>query len=153
VKQMSRQGLEYLTDWEGGMHLDAYDDGFGYMTIGVGHLIQPQEEHLLQGITHEVGLALLAEDVTDAEDCINRCVQVPLNQHQFDALCCWTFNIGVTAARQSTLIRLLNEGDYEAPERELPKWRKSRGKVVAGLENRRSDTVELWRDGDYQRDY
>jgi len=151
--KMSHQGLTYLAEWEG-LSLEPYDDGFGYLTIGVGHLVQPHEANeLSEPITPARAYELLSDDVRDAEDAINRFVEVPLEQHQFDALCCWTFNIGITAMRQSTLVRELNTGDYEAPVRELPRWNKVRGQTVRGLVNRRRDTVELWSEGDYQRDH
>lgn len=157
TQRMSAPGIRYLATWECGgevIPLTAYDDGYGFMTIGVGHRIQPDEPELLTGpITEAHALGLLADDVKDAEDFVNRYVTVPLQQHQFDALCCWVFNIGITAARKSTLVRELNQGDYDAPVRELPRWCRSAGQVSAGLQNRRADTVELWRDADYRRDH
>jgi lysozyme len=53
-----------------------------------------------------------ADDIQWAEDAVNRYVTVPLEQHQFDALVSFVFNIGETQFRRSTLLKTLNTGDY-----------------------------------------
>ena len=72
-----------------------------------------------------------------------RCVTVPLNQHQFDALSSWTFNIGVGAACGSTLVKLLNQGQYAQACNQLPKWNRAGGREVRGLTNRRMAERDL----------
>jgi len=64
-------------------------------------------------------------------------VHVPLNQKQFDALVDIFYNCGVSAMTGSTLVRLLNEGDYQGAADEFPKWDKSGGQVMKGLQRRR----------------
>ena len=151
---MTQEGLKILTLLEGGMKLTAYDDGtgaavefedqlmVGYATIGVGHLIMDHEKHLLlREITEAEGLALLAEDVKDAEDCVNRYVSGPhseLNLNEFDALTSFCFNVGRTAFRQSTLVRLLNGGaSREEIPKQMARWTYSKGEELEGLQRRR----------------
>ena len=72
-----------------------------------------------------------------------KCVKVPLNQNQFDALSSWTFNVGVGAACGSTLVKLLNQGQYTNACNQLPKWNKAGGREVRGLTNRRMAERDL----------
>ena len=64
-------------------------------------------------------------------------VTVELNQSQFDALVAWTFNLGVGNLRQSTMLRKLNEGDYQSVPSEMNRWNKAGGKTLDGLIRRR----------------
>ena len=47
----------------------------------------------------------------------------------------------------STLLKKLNAGDYDAVPKELARWNKDNGKVVAGLTNRRAAEAGLWATG------
>ena len=71
------------------------------------------------------------------------CVKVPLNQNQFDALAAWTFNVGVGAACRSTLVKLLNQGQYTRACDELLRWNRAGGREVRGLTNRRKAERDL----------
>ena len=71
-------------------------------------------------------------------------VRVPLTDAQHGALVSLVFNIGSGNFRRSTLLRLLNEGDYEGAADEFPKWRKAGGKVLKGLERRRKAEREMF---------
>jgi lysozyme len=84
---------------------------------------------------------LLRMDLAYVEPWITRMVTVPLSQNQFDALVSFAFNVGVTALRYSTLLRLLNQGLYDEAASQFLRWDKARvdGKLVpvAGLAKRR----------------
>ena len=58
-------------------------------------------------------------------------------QNQFDALVCWTFNVGGNALASSTLLKVLNNGVYEEVPHQLKRWNKAGGKVLEGLIRRR----------------
>ena len=72
-----------------------------------------------------------------------KCVTVPLNQNQFDALSSWTFNVGVGAACGSTLVKLLNQGQYAQACQQLMRWNRAGGREVRGLTNRRTAERDL----------
>ncbi|TVM03483.1 MAG: hypothetical protein CV087_05025 [Candidatus Brocadia sp. WS118] len=57
---------------------------------------------------------------------INQSVTVPLNQNQKDALLRFVSDIGGERFRKSMLLRLLNQGSYDAVPAELKKWTKAR---------------------------
>ena len=144
----SDKGLDFITEHEG-LRLEVYNDVAGYPTIGVGHLIRDDDPDFSGGITREQAIELLRDDARDAEDAVNRHVEVDLNQHQFDALVSFVFNVGGGAFRKSTLVRLLNQGQYDAVPDQLRRWNKAGGRVVQGLVNRREAECRLWQDGAY----
>ena len=79
-----------------------------------------------------------------ATNAINHNVKVPLSQNQFDALVSFVFNIGQSAFIESTLLRVLNEGDYKAVPQQLRRWIYDNGSVVQGLINRRQKEIDFW---------
>jgi lysozyme len=66
-----------------------------------------------------------------------QCIKVRITQGYYDALASWAYNVGTGAACGSTLVRLLNQGQYRAACQQLPRWNRAGGKVVRGLTNRR----------------
>ena len=144
----SEKGLEFITKHEGEV-LSVYDDVAGFPTIGVGHLIRDDDPDFSGGITHAQAIELLRKDAEQAEDSVSNRVTVDLTQTQYDALVSFVFNIGGGAFRNSTLVRLLNEGRYNDVPEQLRRWNKAGGKVVQGLINRREAECQLWKDGVY----
>ena len=70
---------------------------------------------------------------------ISQCIKVPLGERQWAAVLSWTYNVGVAAACNSTLVRKINDGRPPAawcPE--LDRWVYAGGKRVQGLANRRA---------------
>ena len=139
----SEAGLEFLKTWEG-CELQIYPDQAGYATIGIGHLIR-DGENFSGGLTEHEALELLARDVRVREDAVNRYVDVPLSQRQFDVLVEFTFNIGVGAFEASSLVRMLNDGDYDCVPGQLLRWKYTGGRVSQGLINRRKAGGKVWR--------
>src|SRR5689334_1242726 len=117
---MSPHGLELLEQWEG-FKLTLYNDSAGLPTIGVGHLLTKSEltsgkiiikgvpVKYANGLTTQQVTDLLGQDVQPAAAAVNGGVKVALNQNQFDALCSFTFNVGVGAFNGSTLLKVLNQ--------------------------------------------
>ncbi len=152
---MSPHGRELLEEWEG-VRLKAYKDSAGLLTIGVGHLLTKSElssgkiningesVKYVNGLTAEQADELLEQDVKPAETTVNNNVKVELNQHQFDALVSFTFNVGGGAFKGSTLLKKLNNGQYDQVPAQLMRWDKAGGKVVPGLKKRRESEVKLW---------
>lgn len=142
-KRMSGQGLAALQQREG-LRLQVYLDTAGKPTIGYGHLIGALE-NFDSGITQDQAALLLASDVSRAEDAVAALVAVPLTQSQFDALVSFTFNAGVSAFRNSTLLQVLNAGDYDGAAAQMARWvyvTKGGQKVAdVGLQNRRDSEI------------
>ena len=98
----------------------------------------------LEGITQDQALDLLEQDLRIAERAVNDSVKVPLNQNQFDALVSFVFNVGTGAFRNSTLLRMLNEGQYDQVPNQMRRWNRSGNRIVNGLINRREKEIKLW---------
>jgi lysozyme len=152
---ISPAGLRFIGHWEGFRdHL--YNDAAGHCTIGYGHLVHrghcngSEPAHFKKGISDADGLALLRADAAGAAAGVNRLVRVPLNQHQFDALASFTFNLGVGALEESTLLTKLNRHEYKEVPSELMKWVKAGGKTLPGLVSRRRAEGALFSQGSYQ---
>lgn len=153
--QMSERGKELLSQWEG-IETKVYRDVAGLPTIGVGHLltkdeltsgkivINGQQVKYEDGLTHAQIIALLGQDLATFEKAVNDSVQVTLQQHQYDALVSFAFNVGASAFRSSTLLKRLNEGKYDDVPDQLKRWVFSGGQKVQGLINRRNHEIQLW---------
>lgn len=71
------------------------------------------------------------------EPAVREAVQVALTQRQFDALVSIFYNAGVEPMSTSTLVRVLNMGDLAGAAAQFPRWNKSGGAVMKGLQRRR----------------
>lgn len=131
---ISDAGLELIKEHEG-LRLRAYLDSVQVPTIGYGHT---KGVALGMTCTEAQADAWLREDVREAERCVNGVVSVPLTQGEFDALVSFVFNLGCSNFRQSTLLRKLNDSDYDGAAEEFSKWNHAGGIVVAGLSARRA---------------
>ena len=125
-----------------------HNDPVGIPTACFGstrdHLGNPFKEHQLgQKVSQQDCEKLLIRDAFEAQDAVIKNVKVPLTNNQLTALTSFTYNVGETNLKSSTLLRKLNSGDYEGACRELPRWVYARGIKLKGLENRRKIEMEL----------
>lgn len=148
--KISSKGIDLIKAWEGCLDgdpsttaLDIYIDLAGHSTIGWGHLVK-YGENFNAGITRLRAVELLKEDLFDAERCVNYQIRRALKQNQYDSIVSWTFNLGGGALSQSTLLRVINDGqDLDVPAQIL-RWNKAGGKTVFGLTCRRMDEARMW---------
>lgn len=153
--RIDQVGIDFIKSVEGVKNF-VYADSAGLPTIGVGHLLTQDE--LTSGKIHIDGKAykyhdgllddvidrLLLRDLHIAELVVNSNVKVKLTQNQYNALVSFVFNVGVGAFRKSTLLRLLNNSDYESVPDQMRRWIFSAGRQIQGLKNRRGKEIELW---------
>lgn len=134
MMQISKAGLDLIKNFEG-LYLKAYRCPAGIPTIGYGHTAGVA---MGQTITQQQADDYLRRDVRQFERAVARLVTVPLTQGQFDALVSFAFNLGEGALAQSTLLRLLNAGDYAGAAAQFDRWNKAGGRVLPGLVRRRA---------------
>jgi len=144
IMTYSKTGLA-LTERFEGVRLEAYKDVAGIWTIGYGHTGPEVIEGLT--ITEDEAGFFLEQDTQTAVNAVNRLVTVSLTQSEFDALVDFTFNVGQGNFEKSTLLRLLNEGDYQGAATQFDLWDHAGGKVVAGLLRRRQDETQEFKSG------
>lgn len=138
----SEEGLKLLKSFEG-CRLTAYRDAVGVLTIGYGST----GPHVTEGlsITQAEAENLLRKDVARFETGVRESVKASINQNEFDALVCFSFNIGITAFKSSTLLKLLNtDADRTVVASEFSRWTKADGKVLEGLRRRREAEKQLF---------
>ena len=129
----SQEGLALIKKFEG-CRLKAYRCSANVLTIGYGHTGGVQENDV---ISQPEADKLLEEDIAKFEDYVSDNVIVELNQGQFDALVAWTFNLGPGNLRESTMLKKLNNQEYESVPFEMRRWNKAGGKTLDGLIRRR----------------
>lgn len=134
----SSRGIELIKSFEG-CHLTAYKCPAGVWTIGYGHTAGVKEG---QVITQNVADTYLKSDLEKYEKYVNATAKelgLNFNQNQFDALVSFTYNCG--AVNLNTLVR---GRTLEQIADALLLYKKSGGKVLAGLERRRQAERELF---------
>ena len=130
-----------LTEQSEGLRLTAYQDSGGICTCGYGHTkgVSPGTV-----CSPELAAEWLAADTQSAVNAVNQLVTVPLTQGEFDALVDFVFNLGATQFSKSTLLDVLNTGDYAAAALQFARWVSCDGKPLAGLLRRRqAETKEF----------
>ncbi len=140
--EISQEGLSLIKKFEG-CKLDSYKCAAGVWTIGYGSTHGITEN---MSISQERADMLLLEDVEKFEQAVNDLVEVPLEQNQFDALVSWTFNLGPTNLKNSTLLKVLNAShpDWNDVPAQIKRWNKAGGKVLQGLVRRREAEALLF---------
>lgn len=124
-----------------GLRKQAYLCSAGVPTLGIGHT---RGVKLGMSCTVEQAQIWLTEDLEDAEAAVDHLVTVPLTQSQFDALTSFTFNLGATRLKTSTLLKKLNAGDYKGAANQFKLWVMSGGKRTEGLVRRRAAETDLF---------
>ena len=102
-----------------GLRLSAYKCQAGVWTIGYGHTKAVTKGDV---ITEEKAEELLLDDLSIFEKGVSSLVKVELNENQFSALVSLAFNIGLGNFQKSTLLRLINAGDFPSASKEFTRW-------------------------------
>lgn len=139
-RETSEQGVSFIKSHEG-LRLNAYRCPGNVWTIGYGHT-----KSVMPGmrITEARAVELLKLDLQVYEDAVNNLVKATLNQNQFDALVSFTFNVGVGALGNSTLLKLLNDGSYKSAADQFLRWVHGGGQKLPGLVRRRNEERSLF---------
>jgi len=125
---ISEEGLALIKHFEG-CPVNGAGDPVAYLcpagvwTIGYGHT-KRVKEHDRWSMDHAE--YILKEEIeNDYEKHIKELVKVKLEQHQFDALVAWVFNLGYGNLKDSTLLKFLNAGDYHNVPAQIKRWNKA----------------------------
>lgn len=147
MKKTAQNGIALIKKYEGFMG-KAYLCPAGVPTIGYGNTYYPNGAKVKIGdppITEPKATEMLLAVLTKYEAAVNRYVQKPINQNQFDALVSFTYNLGMENLRTSTLLKKLNINPADATiAAEFLKWTRANGVVLAGLKKRRTEEAQLY---------
>src|ERR1700712_5774562 len=104
--QVSRTAIELIERFEG-YRRKAAQLPDGRWTIGYGHTLTARQG---AEVSPDDAEALLLYDLIAVAFSVNEWTLTPLSQNQFDALCSFTFNIGLDSFRQSSVLKRINQG-------------------------------------------
>lgn len=141
------------------VNLDPYLCPAGYWTIGWGHVVlDPQGKQIKgaenkklaysiypEGITMAEAEVLLRDDVRKFTYGVINLVKVPLTNNQLCALISFSFNVGLNALKNSTLLKLINSENFSGVPDQFRRWVKSKGKTLSGLVKRREAEIKVWK--------
>lgn len=124
----------------------------GLWTIGVGHVLYPEQATMKMPERMALPLkpehdrlftdggidAIFRSDLLRFESGVLRlCPDTFTRQSHFDALVSFAFNVGLGSLQSSTLRMKYNRGDYAGAADELLKWVRGGGRILPGLTRRR----------------
>lgn len=122
----------------------AYVDPVGIVTICYGETKDVKKGDYK---TDEECLESLASELVEHEKGMLKVVKVPLSTKEQAAYLSFTYNLGVKAFTNSTLLKKLNTGDRVGACNQLLRWNKANGKILNGLTKRRQEENKLCLEG------
>ena len=139
--KINDDGFNLIKSFEG-CKLKAYQDIVGVWTIGYGHTGSVAGSGV--EIDQATADALLCDDLARIEQGVEKRLKVKVNENQFSSLVCLAFNIGLGNFGSSTLLKLLNTGDFKGAADQFLRWNKAKGIVISGLTRRRKAEQSLF---------
>lgn len=142
----SDKGLSLIQQFEG-FRAKPYKCPAGVPTIGYGATYYPDGRRVTMAdkpVSEADATTMLRAMLTSYEAGVDRYVSVPLTQGQFDALVSFAYNLGLSALKSSTLLRLLNLRDYAGAAAQFGRWNRAGGKVLPGLTRRREAERQMF---------
>lgn len=143
-KRTNNEGVELIKHFEG-FRSSAYICPAGVWTVGYGTTrINGRPVNASDRVSEAQAEDFLRYDLSQFEAAVNRLVTVPLSHNQFAALVSFVYNCGAGAFAGSTLLRLLNAGDYQGAADQFGRWNQGGGVILAGLVRRRQEERALF---------
>lgn len=150
---ISENGVNFIADYEDFSAEPYRGLDSQNQTIGYGHVIISGEH--FESITKIQAKALLKKDLQSFVDIVNTItLSLNLTQCQFDALISFAYNCGISALKNSTLLKdIKGNASIEKIKEDFLMWCNCNGKRELGLYRRRYDEFEMYKDADYTRMY
>ena len=154
---VSSEAIKVIQHHEG-IRYKAYQCPAKLWTIGVGHVLYPEQGKLPidqrdgyplrpednRAFSKDEVDAILKSDLQRFERGVSSFCPVALSQGMFDGLVSFSFNVGLGTLQRSTLRQKLLRGDKAGAAEEFLKYCMAGGKVLKGLQNRRIDERALF---------
>lgn len=117
----------------------AYLDPVGIPTIGYGTIQYSNGNKVKLGdtITEDDAINEMMLELNQKFKAIKDSIKVPLNTNQWDALLSFAYNVGEGALKNSTLLKKVNEGNFDEVPSQFMRWINAGGRPLAGLWRRR----------------
>lgn len=143
---VSDETIEMIKQHEG-FRSEAYEDVVAVWTIGYGNTFYADGTKVKKGdkITRSEAEKLLRHIVEDFASEVDSMLKVHLTPCQFGALVSFSYNVGLSALRRSTLLKKVNANPDDAGiALEFAKWVKAGGKTYPGLVKRREEEADYY---------
>jgi len=145
--RLDKKGLDLIAEFEG-LSLKPYLCSAKVPTIGYGSTFYENGTKVKltdAQITKQRAEQLLKNTADKFAERVAVLITKPVTQNQFNALVSFAFNVGVSALKISTLLKLVNNNPNDANiAKEFLRWNKVGGRVVQGLTNRRIKESALY---------
>ena len=133
IPPLSLHGLEFIKRMQG-LALAPYRDESGLRVIGYGHVLNDYET--FSHFTREIADTLLIVDLLQCQRELQRNLNIPLNQSQYDALVSLAFSCGPSSPTLNTILTHLNQQRFAQA---LAVWRNIR----SGHQQRQEECVRF----------
>jgi lysozyme len=144
---VSKAGIALIKHHEG-VRSRPYRCAANLWTCGVGHLIgdgKSLPDSWNRTFSQEEIDGILKSDLRRFELGVSKMLpNVPLRQHEFDAIISFCFNLGLGCFQRSTIRQALLRGDKTQAMESLVKYCRAGGKILRGLQLRRLDERALF---------
>lgn len=139
---MYEKAIELIKEFEG-FRASAYRCPAGVWTIGFGSTQNVKEGDF---VTMEEAECMLRDSVGTIVCQLKSAVSTfsELSENQVSALIDFVYNLGIGNFLTSTMLKRLNEGEFESASLEFGKWVKAGGKTLPGLVKRREAERQLF---------
>jgi len=138
--------LSIIKKYEG-LKLEAYICPAGVPTIGFGSTFYPDGRRVKLGdkVTIQEAENILLHDIKRFEKEVRNGVKIEITDNQLSALISFTYNVGASAFRKSTLLKKVNANPTDLSiHNEFMRWTRAGGKVLPGLVKRRAEESKLY---------
>lgn len=153
ITTTSKDGIDLIKSFEG-FRSNPYPDpatGSTPYTIGYGTTFYIKEGKTIKvtmqdtPITEGQATGFLQDNLKSFERYVDSFCRDDINQHQFDALVSFCYNVGPQNLKVSTLLKKVNINPNDMTIRdEFMKWVKGAGKTLPGLVRRRKAEADLY---------
>ena len=127
-----------------GFSAKVYNDA-GHQAIGYGHdIVDGDGLDSTSVLSESDAWNLLQQDLLSRDDCIANSVSVALSDNQRAALLSFVYNVGCNAFKASTMLKYINQGNFDSAANEFQRWVYSQGNVLQVLVSRRTDEQDLF---------
>ena len=138
---------------EEGVRDVVYRDVAGFPTVGCGHLVTPGDGlRVGDRISYDQVLDFLEQDLAEAQEAVGRIAgDLPLFQHEYDALVDLVYNVGpgaLSIEKSPRLMEAIAAHDYDAMAGELD-YHYAAGQMARGLVHRSERRTRMFMNAAY----
>lgn len=141
------KAVELIKHYEG-FKAEAYRDMGGLPTVGYGFTYLYGRPVQMGDVINKNRAEQVLSDLVEAfsSHVIAAVTGYNLERNQIGALISFSYNVGIEAFKNSTLLKVIkhDKANYDEIKQQFLKWKYVKGKVVDGLINRRKSEYHLY---------